>query len=243
MIYIKKPNLPEDKVRCVIVDYRISPESIKMLNSLGIEVILSASAENLYDAVKGHPDMQLHHLGGDRFVCDKEVYEHYRRILPKDAQLQCGSQHLTGKYPDDILYNAAAVGEYLVCNKKHTAPEILNEYEKIIDVKQGYAKCATAVVNERAVLTSDTGISNALALQEFDVLLINPGEIALEGVSCGFIGGTCGLIAPDILAFNGRISRHSSADAIYDFCKKHNVNILELNNEELYDVGSIIPIY
>lgn len=243
MNFIKMPNLPQEKVKAVVMDYRTNHESIKRLNSIGIEVFSSAEIDTLYEAVNGHPDMQLHHLGGSRFVCAKEAYEHYLSLFPKDVQLICGTEELGRKYPADIAFNAAAVGEYLICNKKHTAKEIVASYSKIIDVKQGYAKCSVAIVSKNAIMTADVGIYKAMSRLGYDVLLIKPGQVKLDGMSCGFIGGACGLIAPDVLAVNGSLKSMNEKDKISDFCNKFGVKILELNNEELYDIGSVIPIY
>ncbi len=241
--YLDTPNIPNRAVKCVIADYRINPESVDKLYSLGIKVIHTTAIKSIDDAVNGHPDMQIHHLGGNRFVCAKEAYRHYRTVLPEDAELICGSHLLKKQYPGDILYNTAVIGDYAVCNKKYTAKEIISKYSDIIDVRQGYAKCSIAVVGERAAITSDIGIYKALTEHKIDTLLIDAGEIQLEGMSYGFIGGVCGLIAPDVLAVNGNLKMHSGYKEILNFCESHFVKILELNRETLCDIGSILPVY
>jgi hypothetical protein len=114
---------------------------------------------------------------------------------------------------------------------------------KILNVKQGYSKCSIAVIGTDAAITSDTGIYNTLIANGIDVLKIDSGSIRLDGVSYGFIGGVSGLIAPDVLAVNGNIEAHPESEKIKEFCNKHGVSILSLNNEELYDIGSILPIF
>lgn len=242
MIYVQNPNIPLKKVRTVIVDYRIGRESVETFNKLGINIIYSTPVKVFYESVNGHPDMQIHHLGGNRFVCIKEVYDYYKKHLPAGASLICCAENIGGKYPYDVLCNAAALGCAVVCNAKYSAAEIISQYERVINVKQGYAKCSVAIVSENAAITADTAIAKAMTENGIDVLRINEGEIALDKMSYGFIGGACGLVSNDILAVNGNIKGHSSYADIQAFCKKYGVEILELNDKPVYDIGSIIPI-
>lgn len=242
MRYVHIPNVPNKKVGTVIVDYRISRESAESIRKLGINAIYSAPVKSLHESVNGHPDMQIHHLGENRFVCIKEVYHHYRKVLPSDAELIYCSENIGEKYPNDVLCNAAALGDVVLCNYKYTARAITSQYKSCINVKQGYAKCSVAVVSEKAVITADRGIKRALCENGIDVLLINEGEIALDGMSYGFIGGVCGLVSPDILVVNGNIRNHSCYSQIAAFCKKYGVKIEELNSDIIYDIGSILPI-
>ena len=232
--------------KTVVVDYRINAESVKTLEKYNISVIKTVPVPALYDAVNGHPDMQLHYIGNKRLICANEAYEYYKNILVDDYRLICGAAKLKGKYPYDILYNTAVIGNYAVCNEKYTAPEILEEYKnrdlKIINVKQGYSKCSIAVVSDNAAITADNGIYSALTSCGIDVLKINSGNIRLDGMSYGFIGGCCGLIDKKLLAFNGNVRLHPESGKITDFCKGYGVKIVSLNDEPLYDIGSIILI-
>lgn len=225
-----------------IVDYRINKKSVNTLTKCKISVIYTKPIDILYDAVKGHTDMQIHYVGNKRFVCAAECYDYYRNQLPPEYEIICGKKPLQNKYPHDVLYNAAVIGDFAVCNKQYTSDEILLEYQDktILNVKQGYAKCSTAVISKNAAITADNSIYKVLKKNGIDVLKIQPGSILLNGVSYGFIGGVCGLIASDCLAVNGNLSLHPDVDKIHHFCKQHGVNILQLNNEELYDVGSIV---
>lgn len=242
MKYFSIPNLPDRQAKGVVTDYRISAESIAELKRLGIEVFKTTKIETLYDAVCGHTDMQLYHLGENRFISAPEVYGYYKLLLPESLIIK-GSKSLSGKYPHDVPYNAVVVGNYLICNAKYTAPEITeNSGKTLINTAQGYAKCSVCAVGKNAVITSDDGIYNA-AKKYMDVLKIEPGYIRLNGVSYGFIGGATGLIAPDILAVNGDIKTHPDCGNITAFCKNHRVDILSLKKNIMEDVGSIIPIF
>lgn len=246
MNYFLNPNLPNKRSKGVIVDFRMSDESVLTLKSLGIEAIKSVKIDNVIDEVCGHCDVQIHHLGANRFICAPKAYEHYKAVLP-NADVIKGSKCLTEKYPGDVWYNAAAFGDYLICNTACTALEILSEYRslnrKILNVKQGYAKCSICVVSNRAIITSDKGIYKIANQNEIDALLIEPGFIELYGGMDGFIGGASGLIAPNTLAVNGNIKTHKNCEDIVAFCKNHSVDVVSLNNGNIVDIGSVIPIF
>ncbi len=244
--YISIPNLPNKRSKGVIIDYRTDKEAIDSLNSMGIECILSCRINSLYEAVCAHPDMMIHHLGADRFITAPEAYEHFKAALP-NADIIKGSKQLDARYPDDILYNAASVGNYLFCNARCTASEILSEYQcmkkEILNVKQGYSKCSICVVSENALITADSGICNIARKNNIDVLKITEGYIELAGMSYGFIGGATGLIAPDALAVNGDLKTHPDYNNIVSFCKNYGVDIVQLKSGSIYDIGSILPIF
>lgn len=228
-----------------IVDCRADNETFYSLENLGITVIPTSKINGLYDAVATHADMQIHYLGKNKFICAPEVYPHYKKLLPKDVLLIKGSQTIGMKYPKNIAYNTAVLKDYVICNSRYTAFEILQEYsslsKKILNIKQGYAKCNICIVNGHAVITSDKGIAkNINNINDINVLLIEHGHIKLRSMSYGFIGGATGLIKDNILAVNGDINTHPDGRRIKEFCKKYKVEILTLKTGVLADVGSII---
>ena len=174
--------MPQPLVLCmefmkdIIIDYRTSAESIDKLTEFGFNIIKTMPVKSLYEAVNGHPDMQLHRIDKDTMVCAKEVYEYYKERLPKSYSLICGEAALESKYPYDILYNAAVIGGLVRCREKYTSKKILESHRragrKIVNVKQGYAKCSTAVVNEHSAVTADEGIYRALTENNIDALKI-----------------------------------------------------------------------
>lgn len=213
---------------------------------MGCNIIKTVHVKSLYEAVGGHPDMQLHYADNNTVICAKEVYSYYKEKLPKEYNLICGSQPLKDKYPYDILYNAAVIGDFVICNEKHTSKEILEVYrhigKKILNVKQGYAKCSIAVISDNAAVTADEGIYKVLMKNNINTLKIKPGSVGLKTLPYGFIGGCSGLLRKGLLAVNGNIDRHPEGRLIRDFCRNNGTEILCLNEEELYDIGSIIII-
>lgn len=247
MDYFEKANLPNKRSEGIIVDFRMSNTSEEALKAIGVnKVFKTLKISSVMPAICGHGDIQIHHLGNNKFICAPEAFAYYKSILP-NSEIIKGSKTLNEKYPGDVWYNAAVFGDYLVCNTACTAQEILSEYlslnKKILNVKQGYAKCSICVVSANAIITSDKGIYKTASENKIDVLLIEPGYIELCGNMEGFIGGASGLIAPDILAVNGNIKTHKNHKEIIAFCKNHGVEVISLNNGNIVDVGSIIPIF
>ena len=157
-----------------------------------------------------------------------------------------GKTILKENYPYDISYNAARVGNNIICNKNFTDDIIIEFANKnglnLINTKQGYAKCSICVVSNDAIITSDKNIQSVAIKNGIDVLLVNDNEIKLAGFDHGFIGGATGLLNKNLLAVNGNIKLHTNYNEIMKFCAKHNVEVISLNNDEIIDIGSILIV-
>lgn len=245
-MFIEVPFLPSGRVTHVIVDKNSPDEFLNNLEKLKIIPVLSSEIP-VENSTSTHPDMQLFHLGGDKIVCEPSVYNYYCEILkPLGFNIICGKSSLYSNYPQDIAYNIARVGNNIIHKISHTDTEILKYIKQsnisIIDVAQGYTKCAICIVSEKAVITSDHGLAKALETANIEVLTIEKGNIRLEGMNYGFIGGACGLIAPNLLAFCGNVEKHKDYKRIKAFAKKNLVDLISLCKGGLTDIGSIIPI-
>lgn len=73
--------------------------------------------------------------------------------------------------------------------------------------------------------------------------MLSKGQIKLIGHEYGFIGGCCGFIDKNLLAFNGRLDTIDDADKIKDFLGKYNVKYIELTDAPLTDIGGIVPLF
>lgn len=224
-----------------IIDYRSNKTIKNELEKLGFKTVYTLPVEKLYNEVRGHADMQLHLVNG-KAICAPEVYEYYKENL-YGLDIVKGSYRIGEKYPYDTAYNTCGFGDFAVCRKNSTAPEILNEYDRsgktILNTKQGYSKCSTCIVNEYSLITADEGIYKLLKSSNLNVLKIRPGFVELYGMS-GFIGGASGLISHDMLAFCGSLKNHPDGLNIKSFCKDLKIDVIELNSGSLKDIGSII---
>jgi len=238
MNYINIPNLPQKKVGKVIMQTDIG------FDTASFEAVSVPVCTALPLPEQKHADMQIIHMGNNIFVCALSSYSYYKKLLP-DAVIYCGVIPQE-KYPFNIAYNACIIGNKMFCNSMYTDSEVLRLAKafdiNIIDIKQGYTKCSTAVVTDNAVITSDKGLYKAYAANGLDVLLISPGNILLKGYDYGFIGGCCGKTDKDILWFYGDISAHPDYSRIKEFCLKHSCKIEYCKDFPLTDIGSVLPI-
>ena len=72
--------------------------------------------------------------------------------------------------------------------------------------------------------------------------MIPSGDISLPGLDYGFIGGTCGLISKNQMAFFGNLENHPYGNHIKNFLLKYDVEPIYLSNGKLIDRGSILTI-
>lgn len=217
----------------------MSEETKAGLRELGFTVMPTIPVNAVYDQIKGHADIQIHIVNG-RAICAPEVYEYYKKMLP-EIDVICGSKPLGAKYPADIAYNVCGIGGLAICSERYAAPEILRQYKKILNTRQGYSKCSVCVVSDIAAITADEGIYSLLCKNGIDVLKIRPGFVSLDNMT-GFIGGASGLLRDRLLAFNGDIATHPDCENIKAFCKNSGVDIISLGNGELCDIGSILAV-
>jgi hypothetical protein len=248
MNHIKLPNLPEGKVKGILIDGRVSKKIANSLMNMKITTFKTERLNQMYDAVSYHTDIMLHHIGGNRIVYAPSISSNLLEILSNLGFLMIkGETVLSSQYPGNIAYNAARVGNYVIHNLKYTDKilkrELENEGVEFIDVKQGYSKCSVCVIDKTAIITSDKGIGEAASKKGIDVLLIEPDEnIVLPGLDMGFIGGCTGKIARDKLVVSGDLTKLKSFVDIVRFANRHGVKIVSLSDEKPVDVGSIIPV-
>lgn len=228
----------------VVVDYRISKIAENKLKDLNFNVIKTIKNSAVQDAINGHPDIIMCKLSN----CDICINTTYRGIFDnfEDINIIEGKSVLKYDYPYDIAYNAARVGNYLFCNREHTDLNIIdyciNNDIKILDIKQGYAKCSICVISNNAIITADKNIYSVAKENNIDVLLTTNDKIKLNGYKNGFIGGATGLLKNDLLAVNGNIKLLDDCKLIEEFCKNYGVSIISLTDDEIVDIGSIIVI-
>ncbi|WP_123054343.1 DUF6873 family GME fold protein [Clostridium sp. JN-1] len=229
----------------VIVDFRTDVEERNSLKNLGYDLLICPPSNLLYDAVCGHPDMLLKIIDNDKILVHKNMDKTFiSKLKTLGYKVFLSRNNLCSEYPNDIILNSVNLNNIFIHNLKYTDPNLLTfmEGKKKISVKQGYTKCSTAVVNDKAIITSDLSISNALKLEGIDILLVPPGDILLPGLDYGFIGGCCGIIAPNTMAFYGDLSYYKYGEKVLEFLHKHHVNPVFLRSGKLVDRGSLFVI-
>ncbi len=163
--------------------------------------------------------------------------------MSRYCDVKTGLTHLSNSHPGDVAYNIASAGNYAFHKKNATDP-LIRDYLKnknisIVEVKQGYSKCSTVIVNERSIITADNSIHTEALKNGFDSLLILPGYIDLPGYKYGFIGGATGRFKNSIL-FTGNIDHHPERNKIFSFIESGGFTVTLLSDEPALDTGSLL---
>lgn len=228
-----------------VVDFRTSNDELSSLRKLGFDVLLCPHCDKLYTAVSGHPDMQMTTIDANTLIVNKDIQNDFIKSLSNlNKEIHKSYNSINENYPRDIILNSLILGDIFIHRLDCTDPNLLNliKSKKLINVKQGYTKCSTAIVNDKAIITSDKSIINALKNEDIDILYVPPGDIELPGLNYGFIGGTCGLIDEKHLAFFGDLNFYEHGKEIISFLKNYDVTPVYLRKDKLIDRGSLFII-
>ena len=170
--------------------------------------------------------------------------------FPRDALERAGFEIKTvsikcGEYPFNACLNAAVIGKVAIHNLKITAPGLK------MNSAGGHCACGRKArllrVRRRGCrrgldYNPDEGISRAALSLGLDVLKITPGYIELPGYEYGFIGGCCGKISKNELAFTGKLDGHPDREKILAFLAEKRISPVFLTDGPLFDAGGIIPL-
>jgi len=242
---VLSPNLPAEKARAVIIGQRYETALRGALEGLGLRVILCPPNPVVDGRLSGHVDLSVIHLGGRDMLVSRHVAKDSFLYELEEIGMEPGlcDSPSGPQYPQDAAMCAAFVGKYVFHNPRISCPELLDAAgERLVHVRQGYAKCALCPVSESAAVTSDGGIASAARRARLDILHISQGHIVLEGFDYGFIGGSTFCISDGLLAFTGSLSLHPQERQILDFLEKQGLSPVYLTEGTVFDIGSAIPI-
>ena len=250
----------------VIVSDRIYP-SLKEALVKKHSLLELTPLGQLYEGVGDHGDLHCHKCGEKLYVSKElQLYiEETGIILP--GKYEVIVQELGGKYPGTVPLNAISGADYLIANRNAVAKEILEVHEKlghrIYHVKQGYVRCTTLPVSDSLLITDDEGIyrslvasgdwngwayeeaairtmtSDVCAGSEKAIILVRRGDILLPGFAGGFFGGCCGVVE-DVLYVNGDLAIHRDASIIEEIVHAICMEIVDVPDQPLVDVGGIM---
>ncbi|WP_026886426.1 DUF6873 family GME fold protein [Clostridium beijerinckii] len=230
------------------VDYRITKEELLTLSKLDLKPILIPKCNDVYDAINGHPDIQLNVLKNNSFnkiIIQRNIPEKFKEILKlNDINYIVSKNTLSNTYPNDIILNSLISENYFIHTLKYSDENLLSsQNSKIhINVPQGYTKCSILPVREKALITSDKGIFSSLKNYDFDILLLPPGDILLPSLNYGFIGGVGGMISNNKMAFFGDLDSYMWGDKIKKFLFKYDILPIALRKGKLIDRGSLLTL-
>lgn len=247
--FIEKPGLPENRVAVSLVSSEYTQIHTKLAKIFGIETVLVKKNAFLSDDISTHPDCVFVQLNADTAIIDKNSkyivkkltnYSDCLNVIESDGVVM-------SPYPNDIGLNVTVINGKILCNSKFIDNNIKlyadNLGFDIIHCNQGYSACSTIVLNNNALITDDTTIHSSAVKNGIDSILISKGSVKLLYRDYGFIGGTCGMIDKNLLAFTGKLNSHPDFELIRAFLYKYNINYIELTEGPLIDIGGIIPVY
>lgn len=232
------------KMKYFFIDERTLEEESDRLEIFG-NVIRVPKHPSIYESVCGHTDLLINIINEKELLVHKDMHTSFISLLNSlNIKVKLSLSSLEEGYPGNIILNGINLKNYFIHNLKYTDKNLLKEVKgkTLINVKQGYSKCSTAVLSENAIITSDISIAKKLNELKFDVLLLPPGDIDLPGINYGFIGGCSGLVAENIMAFFGTLDNYTYGFEVKNFLKKHRVDPIYLGKGRLIDRGSIFAI-
>ncbi len=239
MSIISTPHLPDKKVTSVLCGKNKEFENI--MKNRGVAVYKLNSDNRLPLPIIDHMDIQCCHIGKGLILTTNSQLNY----ITEEYEVKQIKETPSDSYPNDCLLNCFTINGVLITGKNCSESVIEFAERKNLEIKfvnQGYAKCSTAIVSEDAVITADKSI--AAALENYcKVLVIDSGHIMLPGYNYGFIGGTCGKLSYDELAFMGNPYKHCDGRRIISFTEENNCEAVSLCNGELIDFGGFIPLH
>lgn len=230
--------------RIAIIAGNANDEIINNLEEIGFTVIKTIECIDTYEEIMYHPDIVITKISDNEIIIDPKYYDYYKDKLDSfDISIYKGYKTVEDKYPKNIIYNAAIIGENAIHNFKYTdrrLTELLKTKKmNFINVNQGYTKCSTVTIANKAIITSDKTIYTKSKDHGIKSLLIDSKQIILPGFEYGFIGGASGFYK-DTLYFTGKIDTHSSRNDILSFLEDMDIKVKYLSNKPAIDLGSII---
>lgn len=243
---VDTPYLPTGQAKVLLAGEgaRAFAEAFKALN---LSVFYTTPISALPKGLCAHTDLAVCPMGNRQFFLDRSQSQLVAELQSLGFCVLYGEQSVSEGYPNDVPYNAVKLGaNILLCNKKTVDFSILRYATAkkcaILSCNQGYTKCSVAPIRANAVLTDDKSIAQILRKNNFDVLLLEKGDILLQGYNYGFIGGCCTMLSESEMLFLGNVFSHRDADAICGFLKNYGIVPICAGKTPLTDVGSLIPL-
>lgn len=217
------------------------PQFCDELTKAGQRITACDKIDAFSEPEQKHADMQILRIKDKIFILNECV--DLKNKLSDKSLIFC-KHNVKKNYPENILLNCLFINNKLFAKLDSTDENVLkyckNNNIEAVNVNQGYTRCSTLAVNDKAAITSDKSIEKALKSNGVEVLLISAGSIVLEGYNYGFIGGAS-VVIEDTVYFFGNIKAHPDFEKIKEFCLKHNSKLEILcENMPLTDIGGAV---
>ncbi len=172
---------------------------------------------------------------GDMFIC---TLGEGLTVFAREGELCPG-------YPQETAFNALIMNGCIFCRTDSASPRLMGAAKaaglKPVAVKQGYAACSVCRVTEKAAITADRGMADALRREGVETLLISPGHILLPGYDTGFIGGASCLAGGRVVFF-GDVTAHPDWEEMRLFIHRHGAEYKYFGGIPLTDLGGAVSV-
>lgn len=239
--FIEVPNLPKQAVTSAVIGERYRKTG-DLLAENGITLYYCKNNKEINQCSSNHADMAAYYFGNGKIVIEKNQQTLFSILSAAGFYVKFSQNAAKGEYPSDILLNCFTIGNKLYCKKEFTDESVLSEYACVENVKQGYCKCSAFIADERSVITDDVSVYNALIRNGLNCLLIDKGDIFLDGIHDGFIGGSGFMYDKNTAVFFGSLEGHRNCHLIKNFLLNIGISCENLSNDILTDIGGIIPL-
>ncbi len=239
--FVESPNLPQGRVRKLILGEKYKNVLNFPLIAQNIEPIWLKCNESVDERLSGHCDLMVMHLGGNILAVQDDKKSDCELI--NNIEMLSVEKPKLSKYPYDAQLNMCIVGDHLIYNPKSSDCTVAGHINKTkLTCRQGYTKCSIAVVDERSIITADKKIAASACGAGLAVLLVRENLTALDGFEHGFIGGASFKINRNKMAFTGIIEDEAERRSIERFLNERGIAALYLTEHRIFDIGSAIPI-
>ncbi len=224
----------------IIVSSSINKNAYNKLKQYG-KVLLFESKAMTYPAISNHPDIFFSLVDDKLIIAPNTPVEFQKVLLDNNVNYRFGDKDVGERYPSTACYNSVVTDNYLIHKIIVTDKKVLNSCvtKKIINVKQAYTRCNLLPLPNNKFITSDKGIYKALNNINLDVLYVNPVGILLPDFDYGFFGGACGFFN-NTLFISGSLNNFDDGNRVIMYLKKAGVDVVELHDGPLVDLGSIL---
>lgn len=233
----------------LIVDYKTPQDEIEYLKSYGFEIIKTNKYNALYDAIDGHPDIQMTYINNTLYLHKDISKDFLYKLKEKNITYKLGKKGLFLPYPNNISFNALVSKDLFIHKLDFTDPLVLDEAKNLnlnlINVNQGYTRCSASYLGKDSYITEDKSIAKKLLNMSKNVFLKEHSNVFLKGFSYGFIGGAisrANLYNENLVLITGDINEYKYGRDFKSFLSNINLPYLTIGKGLLKDRGSIFQI-
>lgn len=229
------------------------PVIIEKLNNMGYKTLICRKNEAINNTAASHADCALFTPDGiNYFVAEHNYQNIVNNLTIGEGADKKGNRNIIkingikSPYPADVKLNSKTFGRKILCNTDYIADEIKdfaqNNGFELMHCNQGYTGCSTVKLSDNAAITDDITVYKTLTVNGIDCITVSKGSVQLKGFGYGFIGGCCGMIENNLLAFTGNPDTHADAELIKNLLRMHNIDYISLTDGKLIDIGGIIAL-